>query len=414
MSISIFSNCKVFDGISDSIPDGMHVAIEGGLIREISDRPIHLPGASEQVRSIDCGGRFLMPGLIDLHFHAYSASFDLPMLDRMPKPLLVSYAIKHLNDALRRGFTTVRDPGGGDVGLALAIERGLVEGPRFLYGGKALSQTGGHGDMRDYGDDDLCGCTYSGVICRVVDGADEVRRVARDELRKGAHHIKVFISGGVASPNNPLWMPQFTRDELRAAVEEAATRGKYVIAHCHTDDGAKRCVEAGIRSIDHATQISAPTAAMIAEAGLYTVPTLAVVHEVANAAQGAGMLPERAAKASGMLDNMLASIEACRRAGVKVGLGTDIFGTEFHDMQASEFRYRADVDSPIDILRSATSVNAEIAQCGDTLGQIKPGYAADLILLDGDPLQDLSIFERYRASMPVVMRGGRMIRNDLQ
>jgi len=391
----------------------MHIAVEGGLIREVSERPIRLPGASETVRNLDCSGLFLMPGLIDLHFHAYSASFDMSLLDRMPKSLLVSYAVKHLSDALRRGFTTVRDPGGGDIGLALAIESGLFEGPRFLYGGRALSQTGGHGDMRDNGEESLCGCTYSGAICRVVDGADEVRRMARDELRKGAHHIKVFISGGVASPNDPLWMPQFTHEELRAAVEEAESRRKYVIAHCHTDDGARRCVEVGIRSIDHATQISASTAKLIAEAGLYTVPTLAVVHEVAKASGQAGLLPERAAKAAGMLDNMLTSIEICRRAGVKIGLGTDLFGTEYHDMQSSEFRFRADVDTPIDILRSATSINAEIAQQGGVLGQVRPGYAADLIVLEGDPLTDLSVFERHRASMPVIMRGGQLIKNEL-
>lgn len=410
MSITVFSNCRVFDGVNDAIPDGMHVVVEGDRICEVSDRPILLPGARDGVKMIDCSGRLLMPGLIDLHFHAYSASFDISLLDRMPKPLLVSYAVKHLEDALKRGFTTVRDPGGGDVGLALAIERGLIDGPRFLYGGRALSQTGGHGDMRGDGEDDICGCTYSGVICRVVDGADAVRLMARDELRKGAHHIKVFISGGVASPNDPLWMPQFTREELRAAVEEAETRGKYVIAHCHTDDGARRCVDVGIRSIDHATQVSSETAALIAEAGSCTVPTLAVVHEVANVAKETGLRPERAAKAAGMLESMLESIENCRRAGVKIGLGTDIFGTDYHDMQSSEFRYRSDVDTPIDILRSATSVNAEIAQCGDTLGQIKSGYLADLILIDGDPLRDISVFERYRTSMPIVMRGGRILR----
>ena len=162
----------------------------------------------------------------------------------------------------------VRDPGGGDVGLSLAVEHGLVRGPRFLYGGKALSQTGGHGDMRPGVQEEPCNCAYSGVICQVVDGVDEVRKVARDELRKGADHVKVFISGGVASPSDPIWMPQFTNDELRAAVEEAATRRKYVIAHCHTDDGARRCVETGIRSIDHASHVTDETARLIAEGGV--------------------------------------------------------------------------------------------------------------------------------------------------
>ncbi len=334
-------------------------------------------------------------------------------LDRMPKPLLVSYAIKHLEDAAQRGFTTVRDPGGGEVGLAMAIECGLIQGPRFLYGGKALSQTGGHGDMRPGMEEEYCNCAYSGTICQVVDGVDQVRKVARNELRKGADHIKVFISGGVASPSDPIWMPQFTNEELRAAVEEAETRRKYVIAHCHTDDGAQRCVDAGIRSIDHATMVSAQTAANIAAAGAYTVPTLAVIQEILESGIEAGMAPEGMAKVDGVLDKMLTSIETCRAAGVKIGLGTDIFGTRWHDLQASEFRFRAAVDRPIDILRSATSINAEIAQRGDEIGQIAPGFAADLIVLDQDPLKDISVFERYRSEMPVVMLGGRFLRNEL-
>ena len=407
--MKVFSNCTLFDGVNEETPGGMSVVIEGDRIREVSEGPVQLNGADV----IDCDGRFLMPGLIDLHFHAYSASFDMHELDRMPQPLLVSYAVKHLEDALLRGFTTVRDPGGGDVGLALGIERGLVAGPRFLYGGKALSQTGGHGDMRPGWEVEPCNCAYSGVICQVVDGVDQVRKVARDELRKGAHHIKVFISGGVASPSDPIWMPQFTDDELRAAVEEAETRRKYVIAHCHTDDGAQRCVDNGIRSIDHATVVSDATAKNIAAAGAYTVPTLAVVFEIMETGAEAGMPPESIAKIHGVKDQMFASIEACRRAGVKIGLGTDIFGTEFHDYQASEMRFRSEVDKPIDILRSATSINAEIAQLEDETGRVEPGLSADLILLEGNPLKDISLFERYQEQVAIIVKGGDIMKNIL-
>ncbi len=409
MSLTVLKNCTLFNGVDEETPDGISVVVEGDRIREVSLGEVNFNDAVV----IDCGGRFLMPGLIDLHFHAYSASFNMYELDRMPKPLLVSYAIKHLEDATQRGFTTVRDPGGGDVGLALAIERGLVQGPRFLYGGKALSQTGGHGDMRPGWQEDPCNCAYSGVICQVVDGVEEVRRVARDELRKGAHHVKVFISGGVASPSDPIWMSQFTNDELRAAVEEAQTRRKYVIAHCHTDEGAQRCVDVGIRSIDHATHVTDETAKNIATAGAYIVPTLAVVFEILESGPEAGMPPESVAKIDGVKDQMLASIEACRRAGVGIGLGTDIFGTAYHDYQASEMLFRSEVDRPIDILRSATSINAEIAQLAGETGQIKAGLAADLILLKNDPLKDLSVFERYREEIPFIMKGGVLLKNHL-
>jgi imidazolonepropionase-like amidohydrolase len=291
----------------------------------------------------------------------------------------------------------------------------LIRGPRFYYGGKALSQTGGHGDLRPAHHEEPCNCAYSGVISQVVDGVDEVRRVAREELRKGADHVKVFISGGVASPTDPIWMPQFTNSELTAAVEEARTRRKYVIAHCHTDDGARRCVEVGIRSIDHATTVSDATAKLIADSGTsYTVPTLAVIHQVTESGAVAGMPPESVAKVKGVLERMLASIETCRRAGVKIGLGTDIFGTDFHDMQANEFRYRAEVDRPIDILRSVTSINAEIMQRKGELGTIAPGAKADMILLDGDPLRDIAIFERFRTHMPLIVKGGELVRNQIR
>lgn len=406
----ILSNFRLFDGMSEEIREGGSVVVEGDTIREVTDRPAQLRDATV----IDCGGRFLMPGLIDLHFHAYSATFDLQWLDRMPKPLLVAHALKHLQDALQRGFTTVRDPGGGDIGLSMAIERQLIDGPRFYYGGKALSQTGGHGDMRPANHEEPCNCAYSGVITQVVDGADQVRRVARDELRKGADHIKVFISGGVASPTDPIWMPQFTNAELSAAVQEARTRRKYVIAHCHTDDGARRCVEVGIRSIDHATHVSDATAKLIAASGsTYVVPTLAVVHQILESGPAAGMPPESVAKIDGVLGQMHASIEACRRAGVKIGLGTDIFGTDFHDLQANEFRYRAAVDRPIDILRSATSINGEIMQRQGELGVIAPGAKADLLLIDGDPLQDIAVFERFATHMPLIVKGGKVMRCTL-
>lgn len=408
--MKLLTHAVIFDGESDELIEGGSVLVEGDTIREVSAGTIQ--AASAEV--IDCGGRFLMPGLVDAHFHAYSPTFDMHALDRMPRPLLAAYAFKHLRDTLQRGFTTVRDPGGGDVGLALALESKLVDGPRFLFGGKALSQTGGHGDMRHPHHEEPCNCAYSGTICRVVDGADAVRKVCRRELRKGADHVKVMISGGVASPSDPVWMAGFTDDELRAAVEEAERRRKYVLAHCHTDDGARRCVEVGIRSIEHATQISDTTAGVIAASGsTYTVPTLAVIHQIMEHGPAAGMPPESVAKVQGLREQMLASIESCRAADVKIGLGTDIFGTDYHDYQANEFRYRAEVDQPIDILRSATSINAEIMQRKGELGVVAAGARADLIVLETNPLEDITVFERFRTEMPLILKDGEVKRLEL-
>lgn len=407
MTITVLKNAVVFDGVNEDLKEGVSVVIDKDRIKEISSYAQNIPGAKE----IDIKGKFLMPGLLDLHFHAYSISFNMYKLDHMPAPLKVSHAIKLLEGALQRGFTTVRDPGGGDVGLRLATEAGLIDGPRFLYGGKALSQTGGHGDMRPADEEQACGCAYSGVICQVVDGVDSVRKVCRDELRKGAHHIKMFISGGVASPTDPHWMPQFTDDEIRAAVYEAATRRKYVVVHCHTDEGARRSVLNGVRSIDHASDISESTAKLIAASGTtFTVPTLAVMRQVLDHGSSLGMYEESISKCRAVHETVLKSIENCTNAGVKIGFGTDLFGPEFHYLQSHEFEYRSDVNKPIDILKSATSINAEIIQMKGDVGEISVGAFADIIVLDGNPLNDLSIFQKPE-KMPFIMKGGEIKRN---
>ena len=406
--LTILKNGVVFDGVNEELIEGASVVVEGERIREVSRGDLSIDGAS----LIDLGGRFLVPGLLDLHFHAYSISFNMRLLDHMPKPLMVSHSIKLLEGALQRGFTTVRDPGGGDVGLRLATEAGLIEGPRFLYGGKALSQTGGHGDMRPMDEEPACGCAYSGTICQVVDGVDEVRRVARDELRKGAHHIKMFISGGVASPTDPIWMPQFTDEEIQAAVYEAETRRKYVVVHCHTDDGARRSLKNGVRSIDHATEVLPETADMLAAAdNTFAVPTLAVMRQILDNGPELGMYPESLEKVKPLWDRMLTSVENMHRAGAKMGMGTDLFGPEFHPLQSNEFEYRAEVQPAIDILRSATSINAEIVQMKGEVGEIMEGAYADMIVLDGNPLDDLAIFQRPE-DMPMIMKGGALKRLD--
>ncbi|HVC30443.1 MAG TPA: amidohydrolase family protein, partial [Steroidobacteraceae bacterium] len=363
---------------------------------------------------VDCGGRYLMPGLIDAHFHSYSPTFDIGAADRMPASLMASHAARILEGALERGFTTVRDAGGGDIGLFLAIEQGLIRGPRLFFAGRALSQTGGHGDIRRAEEVQPCGCHgYSGVLTRVVDGVDEVRRAVREELRKGAHQIKLFVSGGVLSPTDPLWMPQFTAEEIRAAVEEAGTRRTYVMAHCHTDEGAARCVELGVRSVEHGTLINRDeTARIIARRGSFVVPTLSVIDVLQQHAAAARIAAESLQKVKSIGDEAYRAIEVCRRAGVKLGLGTDLLGHAFHPAQGGELELRGRVEKPIDVLRSATSVNAELLQKSGELGQITPGACADILVLDSDPFRDLALF-RDPGKIPVVMKGGAFIRNVL-
>jgi imidazolonepropionase-like amidohydrolase len=208
-------------------------------------------------------------------------------------------------------------------------------------------------------------------------------------------------------------MPQFTDEEIRAAVEEAATRRKYIVAHCTTDDGARRCVRLGVRSIEHGIAISPETAKLIADSGsAYIVPTLAVLHSLAQEDPELGLVPEMTAKVKGVLESALTSLENCARASVKMGLGTDLFGAKFHPMQSREIEFRCAVQKPIEVLRSATSINAEILQRKGELGVVAPGAHADLIALDGSPLENVNLFAKADA-MPLVMKGGRMIRCKL-
>ncbi|NGY04121.1 metal-dependent hydrolase family protein [Solimonas terrae] len=412
MSIKILRNSLIFDGRSDVLIEGGSIVIENDRIREIAAGDARIDGATV----IDMGGRFVMPGLLDVHFHVYGISLNMHLIDNMTLPLKVAYAARLLKGTLHRGYTTVRDPAGGEIGLHLAIHQGLMEGPRLYYGGKALSQTGGHGDMRPAHQlDGPCGCSANSTFAEIVDGVENVRVFCRNELRKGADHIKVFISGGVASPTDPIWMPQYTDEEIEAAVHEAGTRRKYVVAHCHTDDGARRCLKTGIRSIDHCTMITEDTAKLIAAADgkAYAVPTIAVQEQIMRHGPELGVFGESLEKIRIAHAAAYRSMEFLKRAGARVGMGTDLFEERFHPMQNEEFSFRADIFEPIDLLRSATSVNAEIMQKRGQVGSIEPGAYADLIAIDRNPLRDIHVMARPDEHFSMIMKGGEFVRNRL-
>lgn len=408
--ITVLSNARIFDGVSESIVENGSVVIEGDRIRDVTSGIVRL----SDTRVIDCRNRYLMPGLIDCHVHACSPTYNLPVADHLPASLLASHAVRWLKGALHRGFTSVRDAGGGDVGLHLAIERGVIEGPRFFFSGKALSQTGGHSDNRPADYVPQCGCAgYAGCTGLVVDGADAVRLVVREELRKGATQIKLMLSGGVTSPTDPMWMPQFTDDEILAAVQEAGTRRAYVMAHAHTDDAARRCANLGVRTVEHGTDISPETAAFLAEYGTYVVPTLSPAALLERHGARVGLPPAGVEKVKGIITLMARSIENLTRAGVKLGMGTDLFGEEFHVMQGGELKLRGEVSPAIDVLRSATSIGAEILQKSGELGCIRPGALADILVLDSDPFLDLGLFEDAARNIPMIMKGGQFVRCSL-
>jgi len=404
----ILTNCSVFDGVSDVIKDGGHLFIENGVIRDISFEPFRK--GEQQI--IDLKGRFVMPGLIDAHFHAYGADININHIDQMVPSLRALYARRNLEDALMRGFTTVRDAAGADIGLVMGVERGLISGPRIFHSGLAISQTGGHGDMRAPALHVACSCDYSGSLSVVADGVDMVRSAAREQLRRGATQIKLFVSGGVLSPSDPLWMNQFTDEEIAAAVHEAESRRTYVMAHAHTSEAVMRCLRNGVRSIEHATILDAATASAIAERGAFAVPTLAIIYAVKESAATLGLSPVMISKMHEVEQYALTSLDRLRSAGAQIGFGSDLLGSTMH-LQSREFVLRSEVCKPIEILRSATSVNAALLNMSGKLGTITPGAYADLIAIDGDPTLDISVLEQH-ARITFILKSGSIYKNTLE
>ena len=403
---TLFRNCRVFDGEGDTLRDGLEVLVEAGRIKEVADRPITPPAGA---RVIDGGGRTLMPGLIDAHIHAYGVDADLGRLDRLPRSLQALRAAKRLEDSLRRGFTSVRDAGGGDWGLAIACETGLIRGPRLFYPGRALSPTGGHGDMRpNILLDQFCGCCAPATqaIAVIADGVDEVRRAVRGELKRGAHAIKIMASGGVASPSDPIHALQYSEDEIACAVWEASAWKTYVLAHAYTPESIFRAVRLGVRSIEHANLIDAPTAAFMAQKGAFAVPTLVTYDALEEQGPALGLPPESQAKLGQVKEAGLRSLEILAQAGVRMAFGTDLLA-EMHARQGMEFVIRRQVLPAADVLRSATSIAAVLLMQENVLGVVKPGAMADLILVDGDPLADIGVLaDENGACIPFVMKGG--------
>jgi len=385
------------------------VLVSGGLIRTIAPHPL---ATADPADVVDCAGRVIMPGLIDAHVHVYAAGLNLTRTAQAPFSYLAQFAARFMRASLDRGFTTLRDVGGGDVGLASAIKDRLLEGvPRLYYGGRAISQTGGHGDFRP-GDYALrhtcecgCACGYE-TLTLIADGVDAVRRAVREELRRGASHIKIMASGGVASPSDPLERCQYSGEEIRAAVEEATRAGTYVAAHCHPAESVRRAVALGVRSIEHATLIDRETADFMAERGAIAVPTLATLAALAEEGAQLGLPPASVEKLRRIGGRALGGLEIMKRAGVKMGLGTDLLG-EQHVRQSTEFTLRAQALSAIDILRSACTVNAELLGQAGRLGTVREGAAADLLLVDGNPLEDISVLADGGARLAMIMLDGR-------
>lgn len=404
VSRTTFLNARIFDGVHSEYLDDSVVVVDGDRIVAV-DRKL---GPSTDGDVVDVAGKTLMPGLIDAHCHVLGSSLRVTDVEMQPLTYVASYASKMLGHALDCGFTTVRDVGGGEAGIARAVQDRLIRGPRVFFAGRALSMTGGHGDFREpFSDVGACGGS-AGRVAIVVDGEDSVRAAAREELRRGAHCIKIMLSGGVLSPTDPIWMDQFTDREVIAAVEEAARRRKYVAAHCHPPSSIERAARLGVRTIEHATLIDESSAAAVKSAGAFVVPTTVIVRALLDDAKS-GLLPAwMSAKLGVVSDQSMQGLQIMDRMGLKIGFGTDLLG-HLHSHQTREFLIRREVQSSAAILQSATSVNAEILMEPE-LGKIQPGCQADILIVDGDPLADISVLARDGRALTAIMKAGEFIK----
>lgn len=405
----LFRRATVLDAALHELRPGMEVLVEGERIIEISERAIASPGA----QVIDLRGRTLMPGLIDAHVHVIGVTTDLNALARIPPYLVAAQAKKVLEDMLARGFTTVRDAGGADWGLAEAVRQGHFVGPRLFVSGLGMAQTGGQGDFRRRGEMTMgCMCCHAArSISRIVDGVDAVRAAVRDELRKGADQIKVYAAGGIVS-GVPIHRSHFSMGELCAMVEEAEAADTYVMAHAYESRAVRRCVEAGARSIEHGNLIDRAAADLMASRGTFLVPTMTVYEGLHRHGRELGFSDTAVRHLAELTKSAVTGLDVARSAGVRIGHGSDLEGI-LHPYQSDEFRLKAQVMTPIETIVAATATNAEIMDMKGRLGIIAPGALADMIVVDGDPLKDLDLLGAQGAHLSLIMKNGHIYKNRL-
>lgn len=370
------------------------------------ERDVHIvdgtvaEAAAPDAERLDATGRWIVPGLIDAHFHAYATSMDGLENERGPLSYAAINGTRRLASALRRGFTTVRDVAGGDIGLARAIDADLFPSPRYHFTGPALSQTGGHGDPRSAHVDV---CFSHGHMCEVIDGVDALRLAVRERLRTGAHAIKVMTSGGVFSLTDPIRVPQYSAEELRVVVEEAARRGSYVAAHAYSSEAVIHSIENGVRSIEHGNLIDAATAERMAELGAFLVPTLAAYDAMDRRGAEIGLNETSLEKNAEVLSEGQNAVRLALAAGVRVGFGSDLMG-DLEDDQLCGVQLQVEACGAAQTLRSMTVVNAELIGDG-RLGHLGIGALGDAVVLDADPIEHPEALWDETARVSVV-RGG--------
>ncbi|WP_226782826.1 metal-dependent hydrolase family protein [Oceaniglobus trochenteri] len=399
------TDAHIVDVVGGEILTGRAVVVSNGRIKAIVPEG-ELDG---DIARVSLDGRYLSPGLLDCHAHCFIGQFN-DGKSVLPSEL-TARAGNHLHGMLMRGFTTVRDAGGADQGHRSALEKGEFSGPRLFVSGRILSQTGGHGDHR--GRADTCHCSSDlGGISIIADGVDEVRKAVRENARQGVDQIKIMAGGGVSSPGDKLIHPQYSMEELYAIVDETERCGRYVLSHVYSDIGIHRAVTAGVRSIEHGNFLSDKSAALMAEKGAHLVPTLITYQADGRYGKSFGWSDENAEKNDEVLESGLESLKVAQKAGVNIGYGTDLCWSPKR-YQGDGLQIHQEVCGPAEALRHATINNAKVVRMEGLVGQIAEGAHADLLVVDANPLEDLSCFGQHDNKVVTVIQAGRAVRDDV-
>jgi imidazolonepropionase-like amidohydrolase len=419
VATTVFRGVQIFPGYGTSVLPARDVTVEGSTISSIVD---HDPAAvaGDGVTTIEGRGRTLMPGLIDAHWHAAFTAVSSTVAMVADPYYIILVASQQATATVMRGFTTVRDCGGPTFGLKKAIDEGVVVGPRIYPAGAMITQTSGHADFRlpneipSHPGHGLSHIEKVGAAA-IADGVDQVLRVSREQLMRGASHLKLMAGGGVSSPYDPLDVTQYTEPELRAGVEAAEDWGTYVMAHAYTPTSIDRALRAGVRSIEHGNLVDEATVEKIAEAGAWWCLQSFLDDEDA--------IPVSPALKPKFLEVVAGTDTAYQLAikhGVKLAWGTDtLFSAELAAKQGKQLAKMTRWYTPAEVLTLATSTNAELLQLSGArnpypgvLGRVDEGAIADLLLIDGDPLANINLIADPDTNMKVIMKDGALVKNE--